>query len=151
GTLPLQAQAKLLRVLQTGEFERLGSSATRKADVRIIAATNLDLQRAIAAGQFREDLFFRLNVVELYVPPLADRVDDILPLAEHFLGKLCAKEGKPGMKLGEDAAAALTNHDWPGNVRELQNRIQRAVLVEPGETLTAGDLGLGPGAPGERR
>jgi len=117
GTLPLAAQAKLLRVLQTGEFERLGSSVTRKADVRIIAATNLDLERAIAAGRFREDLFFRLNVVELFVPPLADRADDILPLAEHFLGALAAKEGKPGLELGGDAAAALANHDWPGNVR----------------------------------
>jgi DNA-binding NtrC family response regulator len=148
GTLPLAAQAKLLRVLQTGEFERLGSSATRKADVRIIAATNLDLQKAIAAGQFREDLFFRLNVVELYVAPLADRPDDILPLAEHFLGRFAAKEGKPGLRLGEDALAALANHEWPGNVRELQNRIQRAVLVEAGDAITASDLGLGGGAAG---
>jgi len=151
GTLPLAAQAKLLRVLQTGEFERLGSSVTRKADVRIIAATNLDLERAIAAGRFREDLFFRLNVVELFVPPLADRADDILPLAEHFLGALAAKEGKPGLELGGDAAAALANHDWPGNVRELQNRIQRAVLVAAGDAITAGDLGLGAGHADRRR
>ncbi|HEY8926821.1 MAG TPA: sigma-54 dependent transcriptional regulator [Polyangia bacterium] len=142
GTLPLAAQAKLLRVLQTGEFERLGSSTTRKANVRLVSATNVDLPRAIAAGQFREDLFFRLNVIELYVPPLADRPDDILPLAEHFLGVHAAKEGKKGMKFGDDARAALVNHEFSGNVRELQNRIQRAVLVEVSDVVTAGDLGL---------
>jgi DNA-binding NtrC family response regulator len=142
GTLPLAAQAKLLRVLQTGEFERLGSSTTRKANVRLVSATNVDLPRAIAAGQFREDLFFRLNVIELYVPPLADRPDDILPLAEHFLGVHAAKEGKKGMRFGDDARAALVNHEFSGNVRELQNRIQRAVLVEMSDVVTAGDLGL---------
>jgi DNA-binding NtrC family response regulator len=143
GTLPVAAQAKLLRVLQTGEFERLGSSTTRKANVRVVSATNVDLPRAIAAGQFREDLFFRLNVIEVYVPPLADRPDDIAPLAEHFVGRYAAKEGKGPMQLGAEALAALLNHDWPGNVRELQNRIQRAVLVETGDTITAGGLGLG--------
>jgi DNA-binding NtrC family response regulator len=143
GTLPLAAQAKLLRVLQTGEFERLGSSTTRKADVRLVSATNLDLPRAIAAGQFREDLFFRLNVIEIYVPPLADRPEDITPLAQHFVALHGAKEGKPGIRLGEEAMAALVNHEWPGNVRELQNRIQRAVLVEAGDVITVGDLGLG--------
>jgi DNA-binding NtrC family response regulator len=148
GTLPLVAQAKLLRVLQTGEYERLGSSVTRKADVRLVSATNLDLVKAIAAGQFREDLFFRLNVIEVYVPPLADRPEDVLPLAEHFVARHAAKEGKPGMKLSEEAAAALLNHEWPGNVRELQNRIQRAVLVETSDVITAADLGLGTGAPG---
>ena len=145
GTLPLAAQAKLLRVLQTGEFERLGSSTTRKANVRLISATNLDLQRAIAGGQFREDLYFRLNVIELYVPPLADRPDDILPLAEHFLAqhaKNAHQQGRPALKLGDDARAALLNHEFPGNVRELQNRIQRAVLVEASDTITAADLGL---------
>jgi len=149
GTLPLAAQAKLLRVLQTGEFERLGSSTTRKANVRLISATNVDLPRAIAAGQFREDLYFRLNVIELYVPPLADRPDDILPLAEHFLAlhagqavAVALKEGKPAMKLGDEARAALLNHEFSGNVRELQNRIQRAVLVETSDTITPADLGL---------
>src|SRR6185369_4776795 len=142
GTLPLVAQAKLLRVLQTGEFERLGSSTTRKANVRLVSATNVDLPRAIAAGQFREDLFFRLNVIELYVPALCDRPDDILPLAESFLGKLAAREGKSGMRFGDEAVAALVNHEWPGNVRELQNRIQRAVLVETSPLISAGDLGI---------
>ena len=145
GTLPLQAQAKLLRVLQTGEFERLGSSVTRKADVRLVSATNLDLQRAIAAGQFREDLFFRLNVIELYVPPLADRPEDILPLAEHFVAAHAAREGKTGLRLGPDAVAALMQHEWPGNVRELQNRLQRAVLVGTGSSIGAADLGIGAG------
>jgi DNA-binding NtrC family response regulator len=142
GTLPMAAQAKLLRVLQTGEFERLGSSVTRKANVRIIAATNVDLPRAIAAGQFREDLFFRLNVIEIYVPPLADRPDDVAPLAEHFLSGFASKEGRGKMTFGEDAVAALVNHDWPGNVRELANRVQRAVLVQLSDKITAADLGL---------
>jgi DNA-binding NtrC family response regulator len=143
GTLPLAAQAKLLRVLQTGEFERLGSSVTRKANVRLISATNLDIPRAIAAGQFREDLYFRLNVVELFVPPLGDRPDDVAPLAEHFLATFAAKENRAGLRFGGEAMAALANHEWPGNVRELANRVQRAVLVQPGETIAAADLGLG--------
>ena len=151
GTLPLPAQAKLLRVLQTGEFERLGSSVTRRAEVRLVSATNLDLPRAIAAGQFREDLFFRLNVIEIFVPPLADRPEDIMPLAEHFVALHAAKEGKTGMTLGDDAVAALYNHDWPGNVRELQNRLQRAVLVQTGTRIGAADLGIGTGVGGELR
>jgi DNA-binding NtrC family response regulator len=115
---------------------------TRKSDVRLVSATNVDIPRAIAAGQFREDLYFRLNVIELYVPPLADRPEDILPLAEHFVVEHAAREQKAGMKLGDDAVAALLNHDWPGNVRELQNRIQRAVLVETSPVISAGDLGI---------
>jgi DNA-binding NtrC family response regulator len=146
GTLPMPAQAKLLRVLQTGEFERLGSSSTRQSNVRLVSATNLDLQRAIAGGQFREDLFFRINVIELHVPPLADRPEDIAPLAEHFLTVHATREGRPGLRLGDEALAALASHDWPGNVRELQNRIQRAVLVQPEGPITAADLGLTPGA-----
>jgi DNA-binding NtrC family response regulator len=142
GTLPLPAQAKLLRVLQTGEYERLGSSHTRKSNVRVLSATNVDLPKAIAAGTFREDLFFRLNVIEVFVPPLADRPDDVLPLASHFLAKLSAQENKPGLTLGDDALTALVNHEWPGNVRELQNRIQRAVLVTAAQKVTAADLGL---------
>jgi DNA-binding NtrC family response regulator len=145
GTLPMVAQAKLLRVLQTGEFERLGSSTTRKANVRLISATNVDLPAAIAAGHFREDLYFRVNVIEMYVPALADRPDDILPLAHSFLAMFAAKEGRQNLSFGEDAVNVLVNHDWPGNVRELQNRVQRAVLVETSETITAGDLGLSAG------
>ena len=142
GTLPLPAQAKLLRVLQSGEYERLGSSVTRKANVRVVSATNTDLPHAIASGQFREDLYFRLNVIELYVPALADRPDDIGPLAERFLALFAGKEGRGPLRFGDDALSALASYDWPGNVRELQNRVQRAVLVQTGETITAGDLNL---------
>ena len=142
GTLSAVAQAKLLRVLQTGEYERLGSSTTRKADVRIISATNADLPKAIAEGAFREDLFFRMNVIELHVPALADRPDDIRPLAEHFLAEWAAKEKKGELTFSDDALAALASYEWPGNVRELQNRIQRAVLVAPGPSIAAESLGL---------
>jgi DNA-binding NtrC family response regulator len=142
GNLSAQGQAKLLRVLQTGEFERLGSSVTRKVDVRIVSATNVDLSRAIAAGTFREDLFFRLNVIELHVPQLADRPDDILPLAEHFLATLPRQDGAPVPTLGDPARAALSQYEWPGNVRELQNRIQRAMLLSAGGPITPQHLGL---------
>jgi DNA-binding NtrC family response regulator len=143
GNLSAQGQAKLLRVLQTGEFERLGSSATRKVDVRIVSATNVDLSRAIAAGTFREDLFFRLNVIELHVPQLADRPDDILPLAEHFLATLPREDGAPVPALSEPARGALSQYEWPGNVRELQNRIQRAMLLSGGNPISREHLGLG--------
>jgi DNA-binding NtrC family response regulator len=137
GNLSLSGQSKLLRVLQTGELQRLGSSVTRHADVRVISATNVDLPRAIAAGSFREDLYFRLNVIELYVPPLAERPDDISPLVEHFL----AVHG-PTSTLTAEARAALLAYDWPGNVRELANRVQRACLVANGAAITPEDLGL---------
>lgn len=142
GTLSAAAQAKLLRVLQTGEYERLGSSTTRKADVRILSATNADLPKAIAEGTFREDLFFRLNVIELHVPPLGDRTDDIRPLAEHFLLEWADKEKRGELTFSEDALSALTAYEWPGNVRELRNRIQRAVLVESGAVINAASLAL---------
>jgi DNA-binding NtrC family response regulator len=143
GNLSAQGQAKLLRVLQTGEFERLGSSATRRVDVRIVSATNVDLSRAIALGTFREDLFFRLNVIELHVPQLADRPDDILPLAEHFLATVPRQDGAPVPTLSEPARGALSQYEWPGNVRELQNRIQRAMLLSGGSPITREHLGLG--------
>ena len=142
GTLSLVGQQKLLRVVQTGEFERLGSSTTRKVDVRIISATNVDLPRAIAAGTFREDLYFRLNVIELRVPPLAERPDEIELLAERFLGTFTA-EGAAPPTLARGARDAMVAHDWPGNVRELQNRIQRATLVCRDGVIEAEDLGLG--------
>lgn len=145
-TLPAAGQAKLLRVLQTGEFERLGSSTTRRADVRVIAATNADLERAIAAGEFREDLYFRLNVVELRLPPLADRPEDILPLAEHFLDQLSPSPDGVVRRLGRSAREALLEHRWPGNVRELRNRVQRATLVAAGMVIEPEDLGFAPGA-----
>ncbi|TNF36053.1 MAG: sigma-54-dependent Fis family transcriptional regulator, partial [Deltaproteobacteria bacterium] len=144
GNLSLAGQVKLLRVLQSGTFERVGSSHTRRADVRIISATNADLTAAMAAGTFREDLYFRLNVIELAIPPLAERRADILPLAESFLA---AGGGSPtgGLVRFDDAAQrALVAHDWPGNVRELQNRVQRGQLMCRGDVVTAADLGLTP-------
>ena len=143
GNLSPSGQAKLLRVLQTGEFERLGSSVTRKVDVRIVSATNADLPRAIVDGTFREDLFFRLNVIELQIPPIAERPDDILPLAEHFLAALPGPDGAVTATLGDRARDALLQHEWPGNVRELQNRIHRATLVCGGGVILPEHLGLG--------
>ena len=139
GNLSMSGQAKILRILQTGEFERLGSSVTRKVNVRMVSATNVDLQAAIAGGKFREDLYFRLNVIELKVPPLAERVDDILPLATYFL-KQYAAEDTP--RLGDDAERLLKRYAWPGNVRELQNRMQRATLVCRDGIIHADDLGI---------
>jgi DNA-binding NtrC family response regulator len=141
GTLSMVGQQKLLRVLQTGEFERLGSSTTRKVDVRVLSATNVDLRRAIASGTFREDLYFRLNVIELLVPALADRTDDIVPLAERFLEGFAQDGGTP-CTLSAAARDALLAYEWPGNVRELQNRIQRATLVCQDRTIEPDDLGI---------
>jgi DNA-binding NtrC family response regulator len=143
GNLSASGQMKLLRVLQTGEFERLGSNTTRKVDVRIVSATNADLRAEIAAGRFREDLYFRLNVIELAVPTLAERADDIAPLAEHFLALHGNSAGRG--ELTREALDALEQHDWPGNVRELENRIQRALLVCQKGKITASDLGLAAG------
>ncbi|HET9599628.1 MAG TPA: sigma-54 dependent transcriptional regulator [Anaeromyxobacteraceae bacterium] len=139
--LSAAGQAKLLRVLQTGEFERLGSSQTRKADFRLLSATNADLRAMIRAGTFREDLYFRLNVIELRVPPLAERPDDILPLAEQLLAGETGGGAAP-LSLGSAARAALLAHDWPGNVRELQNRIARARVVTRHGQVEPSDLGL---------
>ena len=134
GNLSADGQAKLLRVLQTGEFQRLGSNQTRKVDVRIISATNTDLKAAVAANEFREDLFYRLNVIELEVPALRQRRDDILPLACSFLPE--------GYSLTAEADKRLRQHSWEGNVRELQNCITRAALLAKANTLTAEDLAL---------
>ena len=134
GNLPLAGQMKLLRVLETGRFERLGSNRERQVKVRIVSATNADLPAAIAAGNFREDLYYRLNAIELRLPPLAERQDDILPLARHFL-----PEGK---RLSANAERVLLRHPWPGNVRELRNAVQRAALLSPGEVVDADVFGL---------
>jgi DNA-binding NtrC family response regulator len=134
GDLPLAGQVKLLRVLETGQFEMLGSSKTRTARVRIVSATNADLPALIREGRFREDLFYRLNVIDIAVPPLAERPADILPLARHFLGD--------NLQLNEEAAAALQAHDWPGNVRELRNSIERAKLLARDSVVAAADLNL---------
>lgn len=137
-TLSERGQAALLRVLQTGEYSRLGSSEVRRTDVRLVTATNADLREAIAAGRFRQDLYYRLAVIELEVPPLAERPDDIELLAEHFL----AEAGVDPAMLEGTARRALRDHAWPGNVRELQSAVQRAVLVREGERIGAADLGL---------
>jgi DNA-binding NtrC family response regulator len=143
GNLSLTAQMKLLRVLQSGEFQRLGSSATRKADVRVISATNTDLRDAIRRAAFREDLYFRLNVVKLRVPELRERADDVLVLAEHFrLARGRTSDTPTPRSFSPDAREALLGHEWPGNVRELDNRVQRALLVARGAEITADDLGL---------
>jgi DNA-binding NtrC family response regulator len=134
GNLPPEGQMKLLRVLESGEFERLGSSKTRKVDVRVISATNADLRTDIEEGRFREDLFYRLNVIEIEVPPLSRRRDDILPLARHLIGE--------GHELSEQAASALEQYDWPGNVRELANVIERARLMADGPVILPQHLGL---------
>lgn len=133
GNLPLSGQIKLLRVLQTGEFERLGSVVTQTAQVRVISATNANLLQDIQNGQFREDLYYRLNVIELNIPPLAERVDDILPLIAHFL---------PNRKLSLVAEKALKAHTWPGNVRELENACKRVAVLKPEGELDAIDFGL---------
>jgi DNA-binding NtrC family response regulator len=146
GNLSPAGQAKLLRVLQSGEFERLGSSETRRVDVRVLAATNADLKGRLRQGSFRQDLFFRLNVIELAVPPLRERRVDILPLARRFLWQL-ASPGQPPRRLADAAQEALRGHDWPGNVRELMNRVQRGILVGSGPELTPQDLGFGGGPP----
>jgi len=134
GNLPLSGQVKLLRVLETGRFERLGSSRTRQAKVRVLSATNADLKSMVKAGTFREDLYYRLNVIEVALPALADRRDDVLPLAEHFLAGRAA--------LGEAALDLLMTHPWPGNVRELKNVIERAALLARDGAITPELLGL---------
>ena len=144
--LSAAGQMKLLRALASGEFERLGSTQTISVNVRVICATNADLPAAMASGAFREDLYYRLNVIELRVPPLAERPDDILPLAEYFLATVERPDGQPPAQLSAAAAAALQVFAWPGNVRELRNRMQRALLVARGGIIDAADLGL-PAAP----
>jgi DNA-binding NtrC family response regulator len=151
GNLSANGQMKLLRVLQTGEFQRLGSNTTHKTDVRLISATNANLANAIKQGLFREDLYFRLNVIELPIPALRDRCDDVLPLAVHLLQRHAQSDGRGPFTLSEPARQALLDHEWPGNVRELDNRIQRAVLVCKEAVITPTDLGLETSAPGALR
>jgi DNA-binding NtrC family response regulator len=141
-------QAKLLRVLQTGEFQRVGSSRTLRADVRVLAATNADIRAEIAGGRFREDLLYRLNTVEIRLPPLRDRRDDIPLLATHFLGEYSARYRKTFHGFDDDATAGMQAHGWPGNVRELQHAVERAVLMARTGYITSDDLGLGASAPG---
>ena len=128
-------QAKLLRFAQDREFERVGESRTRRADVRLVAATNRDLEEDVVAGRFRLDLLYRLNVVEVTVPSLRDRPEDILPLARHFLAFFARSAGKRAAELSPEAEAALAAHPWPGNVRELRNEMERALVLGRGRTL----------------
>lgn len=140
--VPLNLQPKLLRVLETGEFERVGSSKTRKADVRVLSATNADLNAEVAQGRFRQDLLFRLNTVEIHLPPLRDRREDIAPLAEHFLRQHSERYRRGIMGFTPQALDALRQHAWPGNVRELDHVIERAVLMSSSDVVTAFDLAL---------
>ena len=142
GNVPLNLQAKLLRVLETGEFERVGSSKTQKVNVRLLSATNADLHAEVASGRFRQDLLFRLNTVEIRLPPLRDRLEDIPILAEHFLKLHRERYRRPIMGLTPEALHTLRQHLWPGNVRELDHVIERAVLMSPGSIVTPFDLAL---------
>jgi DNA-binding NtrC family response regulator len=140
GELPLDAQVKLLRVLQEGEVEPVGASKPVKIDVRVISATNRDLNAEVKAGNFREDLYFRLNVLEFELPPLRRRRSDVVPLAEHFIERFCVSEGRDPKFIGESARTYLTQHDWPGNVRQLENIIKRAIVLSSSESLEKNDF-----------
>ena len=152
GNMSPSTQAKVLRAIQEQEFERVGGSRTIKVDVRIVDATNVDLPAAIAEGKFREDLFYRLNVVSLPVPPLRERREDIVPLARHFVVKFGLELKRPVKDFTQGALEMLLRHDWPGNVRELENTIERAVLMTESETIGEADLSIltrGNTAPGD--
>ncbi|MBC8377441.1 MAG: sigma-54-dependent Fis family transcriptional regulator [FCB group bacterium] len=142
GDLPLEMQTKLLRFLQSGEFQRIGENKVLKSDVRVIAATNVDLLHAIEIGEFREDLYYRLNVINLEIPPLRSRPDDIKVLSEYFLEKFAVREGRSEMILSSKALAALETYHFPGNVRELGNLLERAVLLCQGPEILAEGLNL---------
>jgi PAS domain S-box-containing protein len=135
GEIPLSLQSKLLRVLQEKEFERVGDDTTRRVDVRVIAATNKNLEKEVEAGNFREDLFYRLSVFPVQVPPLRRRGDDVIQLAVHFLEQVCRDFGRPIPTFTQSQVNAMREYDWPGNIRELKNVIERAVILSPGETL----------------
>ncbi len=143
GNVPLQQQAKLLRVIESGEMERVGSSRTKKVDVRLITATNADLEAACVSGQFREDLLFRLNTVELHLPSLRKRREDIPALATHFLSHYASRYRRQVKGFDSSALQALLQYAWPGNIRELEHTLERAVLMCRTEQIQPGDLGLG--------
>jgi DNA-binding NtrC family response regulator len=144
GNMPAKQQSKLLRVLQTGEFQRVGSSKTRRVDVRVVSATNVDIRQEVAEGRFREDLLYRLNTVEIHLPPLRDRPEDIAALSLHFLQRQAGKYGKAKQLTGLDREAlqAMLEHSWPGNIRELEHTMERAVLMSQGQQIRPDDLGL---------
>ena len=140
GEISLKTQAKVLRILQERKFERVGGNKTIEVDVRVIAATNKDLEKEIAAGNFREDLYYRLNVIPFHVPPLRERGADIPHLATHFLEYFCSKESRETKRLDDEAMQAIQSYSWPGNVRELKNLIERLVIMSPGNTITRAQL-----------
>lgn len=140
--ITLQQQAKLLRVLETGEVQRVGASKVRRVDVRVLSATNADLGDAVGEGGFREDLLYRLNTVEIHLPPLRERREDIVPLALHFLRREAAKYGRAVDGFSREGTDALLRHPWPGNVRELEHTMERAVLMARGSEVSVGDLSL---------
>jgi len=142
GNVPIRQQAKLLRVLETGEIERVGSSRTKRINVRVISATNTSLQDAIAAGNFREDLLFRLNTVEIHVPALRERREDIPALAAHFLSRYATRYRAPVAGFAATALQAMMQYAWPGNVRELEHTLERAVLMCQSDEIQVSDLGL---------
>ena len=146
--IPLSQQSKLLRVLETGELQRIGSSKTHRVDVRVISATNADLQQTVGEGKFREDLLYRLNTVELRLPPLRERRMDIPILAAHFLGVHCVRYGREIEGFSPQGHDLLAGHPWPGNIRELEHAVERAVLMAPGGQIEAEDLGLTRGSTG---
>jgi len=139
-TLPMHLQIKLLRVLQEQEVERIGSNKPIKLDVRIISATNVNLEEEVKKGNFRDDLFYRLNVIPVTLPPLRERVEDILPLVRHFLAKYCKEMDRPLMSIAREALMALEVYNWPGNVRELENVVERTVALTEGVQITLSDL-----------
>ncbi|MCB9648609.1 MAG: sigma-54-dependent Fis family transcriptional regulator [Deltaproteobacteria bacterium] len=142
GELPPSAQARLLRVLQESEVRQVGSNKTRKVDVRVIAATHRDLPELVRAGAFREDLYFRLRVLDIRLPPLRERPEDLPQLADHLLAKACHKVGRSGLSLSPEALAAMAAHPWPGNVREMENAIERAVILADDLVIDVELLGL---------
>ncbi len=140
GDMPLAAQAKILRVLQDGEFDRLGDERPTRVDVRVIAATNSDIDKAVAGNRFRQDLFYRLNVVRITLPPLRDRTEDVPLLAARFAREVASRLGRPAPDISKDVMADLMAYSWPGNVRELRNVVERALILEPGPALSSLDL-----------
>src|SRR5450432_4261715 len=147
GDLPITLQPKLLRLLQEKQYERVGETRTRGSDVRVLAATNRNLEADIQTGRFREDLFYRLNVIEITLPPLRQRSRDILPLAERLAGFFARQGGKPISGFTDQARTALQQHSWPGNIRELRNAIERAVILSSQSVLGVADLPLSVGPP----
>jgi NtrC-family two-component system response regulator AlgB len=140
GDLPAELQGKLLRFLEAHEFERVGGRETIRVDARIIAATNSDLEADVRAGRFREDLFFRLNVVAIRIPALRERTEDVAALVDHILANLCIRHRRTALQLAPDARQALLSYHWPGNVRELVNTLERAVVLARGDVIRAEDL-----------